>query len=1240
MKHSVQLFISLVMTVVLIGQSTFVPVFATDPPILVNYSFEDNVLDVSGHSNNGTIVQRSGSASYTTGHTGKAIQLSGGAYVSLPNDLILNNNSFTVAMWFKTSNAGGLFGYQNTNVNEQSTEFVPILSVRSDGKLCAEMWTGTSMTVLSSDSVMNNEWHRVVLTSDTSSIRVYLDGVDIGGATGVPYHLQMRYNQIGTNAGWGRASQPPAYTWNDFNGLIDDFVFYSNALSSSEVAKSTQTITFSSIAAKSFGNAPFQLSATASSGLSVTYTSSDTSVATISGSTVTILKAGTTVITASQGGNENYSAAPNVTQTLTVNGASISPSGTSNSYTLLGAAVPVDNSIAVTGTTLSGAKVYIGDGFQLGDKINYASGNGITGSYTSGNGVLTLTGDASVSAYQAAFRSITFSTTSSAIGERKIVFAAQTSKFMLDDHYYEYKSSSGTNWTNASNTASNLSYLGRTGYLATITSAGENSFVAAKCEGDGWLGATDQGHDKQWYWVTGPEGEANNGQGTLFATQKAYTGISGTGVGILSTVSGLYHNFDTNEPNDYYNQNDIGRADGENYLHMRSSNGKWNDYPYNNGSIQGYLVEYGGSSTDNPITDTSIAEKTVEVIAALTVPQAPTNVSAEAGNGQAVVSFDAPSSNGGSSITGYSVTSSPGGITASGISSSITITGLTNGTEYTFIVVATNGIGDSSSSSSNSITPTLFTSAPTNISATVGNGQATVEFTPPSGLGNESVTYIVTASPGGITASGITSPIVVTGLTNGTAYTFTVLVSDGTEISPISSASAEVTPVGTNTAPSTQSLVQMDGVSFKPGTVQTSYVSGVKSATVNATSAITTKVQQLVEAIKTVTDSMGSAITTAQLDLFPDPAREVKIDLTKLRADKVDVKLTADVVAEMGAHDMTLNVVNGEVSHLIPAIDIAVTDITGSMGLLDQPEKVEIKVQIENPGPVIIGQVQDRAELYGGEMVLPPMNFEVKAINLETKEEKTVERFTNYVGRVFEVPEGVDPTKITTGIVLNSDGTFSHVPTAIIESDGKYYARINSLTNSTYSVIWHPFAFTDMETHWAKKVANQFGAKLVVEGDKDGNLHPDEAINRGEFALILSKALGIYRTGEGTGRFADVLVESPYYDAVGIAADYGLVSGYPNGTYGQDSTITREEAMVVLAKAAEIVKLQTDTGIRLVNYKDSTSVASWAKIAVEANLKSGIIVGNNGMLRPKDDITRAEILSTLNRMLVNAGLIN
>jgi hypothetical protein len=160
------------------------------------------------------------------------------------------------------------------------------------------------------------------------------------------------------------------------------------------------------------------------------------------------------------------------------------------------------------------------------------------------------------------------------------------------------------------------------------------------------------------------------------------------------------------------------------------------------------------------------------------------------------VAFTAPSNIGGGAITSYTVIAS-NGQTASGATSPITVSGLSAATSYTFIAYANNVYGPSPASATSASASTYkVPGAPTNASATAGSQQASVSFTAPSDLGiPASITgYRVTSSPGGFTATGASSPITVTGLTNGTAYTFTVEAQNAAGYGPASSASNSVTP--------------------------------------------------------------------------------------------------------------------------------------------------------------------------------------------------------------------------------------------------------------------------------------------------------------------------------------------------------------------------------------------------------------------------------------------------------------
>ena len=181
-------------------------------------------------------------------------------------------------------------------------------------------------------------------------------------------------------------------------------------------------------------------------------------------------------------------------------------------------------------------------------------------------------------------------------------------------------------------------------------------------------------------------------------------------------------------------------------------------------------------------------------------PGAPTGVTATAGNASALVSWTAPTNNGGSAITGYTVTSSPGALTCTTTgATSCTVNGLTNGTPYTFTATATNSSGTGPASSpSSAVTPATVPGAPTGVTAVAGNASASVSWTAPASNGGSGITgYTVTSTPGSLTCTSASSPCTVLGLTNGTPYTFTVTATNGQGAGAASAPSTAVTPQAT-----------------------------------------------------------------------------------------------------------------------------------------------------------------------------------------------------------------------------------------------------------------------------------------------------------------------------------------------------------------------------------------------------------------------------------------------------------
>jgi predicted phage tail protein len=189
-----------------------------------------------------------------------------------------------------------------------------------------------------------------------------------------------------------------------------------------------------------------------------------------------------------------------------------------------------------------------------------------------------------------------------------------------------------------------------------------------------------------------------------------------------------------------------------------------------------------------------------------TVPDAPTGVSALALSSSATVSWTAPASDGGSPITSYLVKNVQTGaeVTVGPLLTTTLVTGLTNGTSYTFTVRAVNAAGSSAASApSAAVTPATLPGIPTGLSALAGNAQATVSWTAPSN-GGLALTYVVKVVETGTEVLGIVgTSTVITGLANGTPYTFTVRAVNLLGSSAESAPSAPVTPVATvpKTAP-------------------------------------------------------------------------------------------------------------------------------------------------------------------------------------------------------------------------------------------------------------------------------------------------------------------------------------------------------------------------------------------------------------------------------------------------------
>jgi len=198
-----------------------------------------------------------------------------------------------------------------------------------------------------------------------------------------------------------------------------------------------------------------------------------------------------------------------------------------------------------------------------------------------------------------------------------------------------------------------------------------------------------------------------------------------------------------------------------------------------------------------------------------TVPTAPRWLHGVRGNGTATLSWNPPASSGGAAVATYLVSDLAGHTcTATAPATTCTVSGLTNGTSYTFYVTATNSAGTSAASNANAVIPSTNPGAPTLTSATPGNRKITLQYTAPTSNGGAALGYYDVSIDNGVTwkstygmVSGNT--IIVSGLTNGTTYS--VKLRARNVVGPgAASAALNATP---RTIPSAPAITSIVGVS-------------------------------------------------------------------------------------------------------------------------------------------------------------------------------------------------------------------------------------------------------------------------------------------------------------------------------------------------------------------------------------------------------------------------------------------
>ena len=342
-------------------------------------------------------------------------------------------------------------------------------------------------------------------------------------------------------------------------------------------------------------------------------------------------------------------------------------------------------------------------------------------------------------------------------------------------HYYRYVST-GTDWNTARTNAESTTLNGLQGYLAIITSTAENNFIKDETTATNiWIGATEDAATTASYMGSSYDGSA--GQYWIWdgATGSNKPAEAGTFAGNTAT----FQSWAPGEPN-----NDSKPGQDCAVTNWGGLNGRWNDLRC--GHTTGYLIEFGGRTGETSTAISSTKTQTVTAREAVTLGTFQGNISCTFGSCSTSYNLTDPSATDSSnasvpgafsysssnSSTGTVSTNSGGATLTSGNAGNSTIT-------VTFTPTNTSLYATTTKSFTLSIAGTA-PAAPTNLSATSGNGLATLSWSAGSTGGSAITDYIIEYSTDSSTWStfsdgtSTSTTAAVTGLTNGTLYYFRV----------------------------------------------------------------------------------------------------------------------------------------------------------------------------------------------------------------------------------------------------------------------------------------------------------------------------------------------------------------------------------------------------------------------------------------------------------------------------------
>ena len=170
---------------------------------------------------------------------------------------------------------------------------------------------------------------------------------------------------------------------------------------------------------------------------------------------------------------------------------------------------------------------------------------------------------------------------------------------------------------------------------------------------------------------------------------------------------------------------------------------------------------------------------------------------------------------------------------------------------------------------------------------------------------------------------------------------------------------------------------------------------------------------------------------------------------------------------------------------------------------------------------------------------------------------------------------------------------------------------------------------SDISGHWAENAIIELCDMELVRGYDDGNFYPDSNITRAEFAVIISRMLGL--EGNTVSSFNDVGTTDWFYSDVNRLAAAGIINGF-DGDFMPKANITRQDMAVIIYNVIKYKNVTLEKDIN-VFFDDDSDIADYAREKISALSSNKLMIGNGGKFFPRDNATRAEAVTLIHRLL-------